>query len=74
MAQRALRVVEAVWADHGDAPVGRLYTELGTRFVVQGDLTLDVVAAALEAAGLGARYVSAADDERWDTEVRWSMN
>lgn len=74
MAQQALRVVEAVWADHGDAPIGRLYTELGTRFVVHGDLTLDAVAAALEATGLNTGYVAAAGDERWDAEIRWSMN
>jgi predicted DsbA family dithiol-disulfide isomerase len=31
-AQGALRIVEAVWVDHGDEPIGRLYTEVGTRF------------------------------------------
>jgi hypothetical protein len=69
----ALRVVEAVWAEHGDERIGRLYTELGTRFHLQGDLSLDAVAAALEAAGLDPSFASAADDERWDDQIRGSM-
>ena len=73
-AQGALRIVEAVWADHGDEPIGRLYTEVGTRVHLQEDTTLDALAAALEAAGLDAGYLAAAHDERWDAEIRWSMD
>jgi 2-hydroxychromene-2-carboxylate isomerase len=73
-AQGALRIVEAVWADHGDEPIGRLYTEVGTRFHVDEDSSLAGVAAALEAAGLDSTYLSAAGEERWDAEIRWSMN
>jgi predicted DsbA family dithiol-disulfide isomerase len=73
-AQGALRIVEAVWADQGDAPIGRLYTEVGTRFHVEDDTSLDALAGALEAAGLGAGYLDAAHDDRWDAEIRWSMN
>ena len=69
----ALRVVEGVWAEHGDEPIGRLYTEIGTRFHLQGDMTLDAVAAALEATGLGPTFMAAADDEKWDAEIRGSM-
>lgn len=69
----ALRVVEAVWAEHGDEPIGRLYTEIGTRFHLQGDKSLEAVAAALEAAGLDRGLVSAADDAAWDAEIRGSM-
>lgn len=68
-----LRVVEAVWAAHGDEPIGRLYTEIGTRFHLQENRTLDAVADALEAAGLDRAFVEAADDEKWDTEIRASM-
>ena len=71
---QALRVVEAVWADHGDEPVGRLYTEIGTRFHLQDDNSLDAVAAALRASGLDAGYIDAAADERWDAEIRGSMD
>jgi 2-hydroxychromene-2-carboxylate isomerase len=73
VAQQALRVVEAVWAEHGDDPIGRLYTELGSRFHLEGDVSLEAVAAALEAAALAPGLVDAAHDEAWDGEVRWSM-
>jgi 2-hydroxychromene-2-carboxylate isomerase len=73
-AQGALRIVEAVWADHGDEPIGRLYTEVGTRFHVDGDTSLDALAGALQAAGLAAGYLDAAHDEAWDAEIRWSMD
>jgi len=69
----ALRVVEAVWAASGDEPIGRLYTEIGTRFHLQDDKSLDAVGAALEAAGLDPALLSAADDEAWDAEIRSSM-
>src|SRR5215218_413497 len=64
VAQQALRVVEAVWADHGDEPIGRLYTEIGTRFHLDDDKSLDAVQRALQAAGLDDRYIDAAADER----------
>ena len=73
-AQGALRIVEAVWADHGDEPIGRLYTEVGVRFHEQEDASLDGIAAALEAAGLEGSYLDAAHDRRWDAEIRWSMD
>lgn len=73
-AQGALRIVEAVWADQGDEPIGRLYTELGTRFHVEGDSSLGALAGALEAAGLDAGYLSAAGEAHWDAEIRWSMD
>ena len=71
--QGALRVVEAVWADHGAAPIGRLYTEIGTRFIVKGDVSPGAVSDALAAAGLDLSYAAAAADERWDDEIRGSM-
>lgn len=71
--RRALRVVEAVWADHGDEPIGRLYTEIGNRFHLADDVSLDAVSAALAACGLGPGYLAAAGEERWDTEIRGSM-
>ncbi len=73
-AQGALRIVEAVWTDHGDEPIGRFYTEVGTRFHLQVDTTLDALGAALQAAGLDAGYLAAAHEERWDAEIRWSMD
>lgn len=73
-AQGALRMVEAVWADHGDEPIGRFYNELGTRFHEQGDSSVDALAGALAGAGLDAGYLEAVHDERWDAEIRWSMD
>lgn len=69
----ALRVVEAVWADEGDEPIGRLYTEIGRRFHLEGDKSIAAVGAALEAAGLDPDTISAADDARWDAEIEGSM-
>src|SRR2546423_13018226 len=48
----ALRVVEAVWADKGDEPIGRLDTEIGQRLPVQDDKTTAAVEAGLGAGGL----------------------
>jgi len=73
IARGALRVVEAVWAEHGDEPIGRLYTEMGNRFHLRGDVSQEAVTAAVEAAGLDPDLASAADEERWDTEIRASM-
>ena len=72
-AQGALRVVEAVWADHGDEPIGRLYTEIGNRFTLGDDISPGAVSEALAAAGLDLSYAAAAADERWDEEIRGSM-
>ncbi len=69
----ALRVVEAVRAEHGDEPVGRLYTEIGDRFHLGGDVSHTAVAEALEASGLPRSLVDAAGEERWDEEIRGSM-
>ena len=63
-AHRALRVVEAVWADHADEPIGRLYTEIGSRFNLQQDTSGNAMGAAIEAAGLDPGYLAAAEDQR----------
>ena len=70
----AARVLEAVWAHHGDAAVGALYEHIGRAVHVdkqeRGPL---LVAAALRDVGLDAAYADAADDARWDGAVRASM-
>ena len=71
---QALRVIEAVWAQLGDEPIGRLYSEIGQRFHVERDRSLDALGAALLAAGLDADYLSEAGNERWDDEIRGSMS
>jgi hypothetical protein len=71
--REALRVVEAVWAEHGDEPIGRLYTELGNRFHLGGDISRASIAAAVEAAGLDPGFAAAAGEETWDAEIEGSM-
>ncbi len=73
LSRGALRVVEAVWDLYGDEPIGRLYTEMGVRFHLRGDVSRAAVAQALLAAGLPRWLVEAADDERWDKAIRYSM-
>jgi hypothetical protein len=70
----AARMLEAVWADHGDAPIGPLYEELGRGIhVEQGHRDRAALRLALQSCRLDPAYADAADDERWDAEVRWSM-
>ncbi len=73
ISQGALRVAEAVWADHGDEPISRLYTEIGNRFHRQQDISAGALSSAIEAAGLDPSYAAAAADQRWDAEIRGSM-
>lgn len=71
-AQRALRVVEAVWASAGPEAVGPLYTELGRRFHYDEEIPPDMEAA-LRATGLDPALAAAAEEEKWDGEIRDSM-
>ncbi|MEM9035944.1 MAG: disulfide bond formation protein DsbA [Actinomycetota bacterium] len=68
-----LRVMEAVRAGEGDEPIGKLYWEYGRRIHHDRDRGFDP-ADALEAVGLDRAYAKAADDERWDTEIRTRMD
>ena len=69
---QALRLVEALAADHRYDDSGRFYTELGARSHQTGAvLTADSVLAAAEAAGLpDAKRIL--DDPAWDEAVRES--
>jgi 2-hydroxychromene-2-carboxylate isomerase len=71
---RALRVVEALRAEHRDDDIAAFYTELGTRtFEAGARLSDDIVVAAAEAAGIeDAKAVM--DDESWDRAVRESLD
>jgi predicted DsbA family dithiol-disulfide isomerase len=69
---RALRLVEALRADHRDETVGTFYTELGNRTFEAGEpLSDEIVVAAAEAAGV-ADPKTVLDDESWDSAVRES--
>jgi predicted DsbA family dithiol-disulfide isomerase len=69
---RALRLVEALRADHRDETVGTFYTELGNRtFEADTPISEEVVLAAAEAAGVSDPK-TVLDDESWDAAVRQS--
>jgi 2-hydroxychromene-2-carboxylate isomerase len=70
----AARVLEAVWADHGDSAVGPLYEHLGHAVHIdKAERTAQLLEASLRAGDLDSAYAAAAADERWDSEVRGSM-
>ncbi|MFI7598022.1 DsbA family protein [Actinoplanes sp. NPDC049681] len=69
---KALRLVEALRADHRDDDIGTFYTELGNRTHEAGvPLSDDVVVQAAEAAGI-ADPKAILDDAAWDEAVRES--
>ncbi|MGA2283867.1 MAG: DsbA family protein [Candidatus Dormibacteria bacterium] len=71
----ALRVAEALRAEEGERAVGMFYTELGARIhhdrVPADEIELATV---LRNVGLSRDIVSVADDTKWDTAIRASMD
>jgi hypothetical protein len=82
LGHRLLRVMEAVRAgvadgtiDPGDRdPVFDWYWQCGTRIHHDGERGGFDIAGALSAVGLDAALVAAADDERWDEQIRTRMD
>lgn len=69
----AQRLLLAADAEHGQAAVDRLYTAIGEQIHDDGaELSADVLVKALIVAGLPAALADAADDERWDAQIRES--
>ncbi|MDQ1710294.1 MAG: hypothetical protein QOG49_1679 [Frankiaceae bacterium] len=70
----AARVLEAIWADHGDPALGPLYEQLGHAIHIdRADRNPALLVSSLRACGLDPAYAAAAADERWDSAVRGSM-
>lgn len=69
---RALRVVEAARAEHGDTAVLPLYTEMGRRYHHDKDRDASLVDI-VRAAGFDPALADAADDESWDAVIESSM-
>jgi len=68
-----VRVAIAAAQRHGQEVLGRLYTELGTRFHNEGDRDFaTVIPAALVAAGLEADLFDAAESTEFDGAIRVS--
>ncbi|MGH9006109.1 MAG: hypothetical protein ACRDV6_00080, partial [Acidimicrobiales bacterium] len=71
---RMLRIFEASRAGLGEEAVDRLYTEWGgLRFSTQCPPLDHLPADCLAAAGFDSALAAAADDEKWDTPIRESM-
>ena len=75
LAHRMLRVFEAARATVGEEAVDRLYTEWGRRFI-RGHENPDAhwLSESVDAAGLDANLLTAADDEAWDAQILASMH
>jgi hypothetical protein len=67
-----LRVIEAVRAGEGEAPIGNLYTVIG-QHIHDGADPMFSATEALAEAGLSAEYAAAYDDEQWDSVIESSM-
>ncbi|WP_371481524.1 DsbA family protein [Kitasatospora sp. NBC_00315] len=68
-----VRICIAAAEKHGEEVLGRLYTEIGTRFHNQGlPRNRETLEAALVAAGLPAELADAGDTDRYDEALRLS--
>jgi hypothetical protein len=79
LGRKLLRVAAAAREEHGEDPIGALYTAYGTRLhdgglsaaIWQGEAPPPELAAeGLEEAGLPTSLAAAADDEAWDSVLR----
>lgn len=73
LGHRALRIMEAIRAEHGDAKVFDWYWQCGTLIHHDADRDIDF-GAALERVGLDPALAAAADDTRWDDAIRTGMD
>ena len=75
VSHRMLRIFEAARAEGGEDAVDRLYAEWGKRyFAKQRPDGKNVLAECVAAAGLDARFTSAAEDEKWDAPICGAMD
>jgi hypothetical protein len=70
---RLLRVMEAIRAELGDEAVFDWYLQCATRIHHDRDKGFDI-GEALEHIGLSRHFAGAADDERWDSDLRSRMD
>ena len=71
---RMLRIFEAARAEAGEEAVDRLYDAWGARyFPTARNAGEGILAECVAAAGLDARLMEAADDDKWDAPIHDSM-
>jgi len=74
LSHRMLRIMEAARAQVGETAVEPLLMAWGPRFFPRGSVRDDaILAACLDACGLDADLVEAADEEKWDAPIVESM-
>jgi hypothetical protein len=74
LSHRLLRIFEAARAEAGEDAVDRLFTEWGRyRFGSNGPTADELLIDTVAAAGLDARLMEAAGDEKWDAPICDSM-
>jgi predicted DsbA family dithiol-disulfide isomerase len=74
VSHRMLRIFEAARAQNGEAAVDALYAAWGPRFFGRDRERTDaILGQCLEACGLDAALVDAADDEKWDAPIVEAM-
>ena len=74
LSHRMLRIFEAARPEAGEDVVDRLYTEWGSRYIApRRPHTNALLADCIAAAGLDARLIAAAEDEKWDAPIRDAM-
>lgn len=73
LGHRALRIMEAIRAEHGDKAVFGWYWQCGTLIHHDKDREIDF-GAALARLGLAPALAAAADDTHWDEAIRSRMD
>ncbi|WP_419911945.1 disulfide bond formation protein DsbA [Candidatus Poriferisodalis sp.] len=68
-----LRVMESIRAAEGDDAVFGVYWDFASRIHHDGDRDFDI-AKALEELGIDPEHAKAANDEKWDDEIRTRMD